>query len=304
MNCLAFDVGGTYVKYGLVNQDLSILENHKFNTPKNESDFINEFSKIIVQNENKFETVSIAMPGFINKLEKKFLFGTNIQFSIDFKKLINFNSYNLYLDNDGNVSAFSEYFQYYRDQFSNLIMLTFGTGIGGGIIANKKLLQGSGSAGEIGHILTSIDNSILCNCGKNGCFEASTAATVWTNKCQELSDLEPNSELAQRFKIENVGSILFDDSIKFTSLQLDEINIIIQNISNGLVSLFEIFDNEIFVLGGAMSSSPYSLIKLIDKDINSRFKFPSRIFPKIEISLQKGDSGIIGAAALAFNETK
>ncbi len=304
MNCLAFDVGGTYVKYGLVNQDLSILENHKFNTPKNESDFINEFSKIIVQNENKFETVSIAMPGFINKLEKKFLFGTNIQFSIDFKKLMNFNSYNLYLDNDGNVSAFSEYFQYYRDQFSNLIMLTFGTGIGGGIIANKKLLQGSGSAGEIGHILTSIDNSILCNCGKNGCFEASTAATVWTNKCQELSDLEPNSELAQRFKIENVGSILFDDSIKFTSLQLDEINIIIQNISNGLVSLFEIFDNEIFVLGGAMSSSPYSLIKLIDKDINSRFKFPSRIFPKIEISLQKGDSGIIGAAALAFNETK
>lgn len=304
MNCLAFDVGGTYVKYGLVNQDLSILENHKFNTPKNESDFINEFSKIIVQNENKFETVSIAMPGFINKLEKKFLFGTNIQFSIDFKKLMNFNSYNLYLDNDGNVSAFSEYFQYYRDQFSNLIMLTFGTGIGGGIIANKKLLRGSGSAGEIGHILTSIDNSILCNCGKNGCFEASTAATVWTNKCQELSDLEPNSELAQRFKIENVGSILFDDSIKFTSLQLDEINIIIQNISNGLVSLFEIFDNEIFVLGGAMSSSPYSLIKLIDKDINSRFKFPSRIFPKIEISLQKGDSGIIGAAALAFNETK
>ncbi len=304
MNCLAFDVGGTYVKYGLVNQDLSILENHKFNTPKNESDFINEFSKIIVQNEHKFETVSIAMPGFINKLEKKFLFGTNIQFSIDFKKLMNFNSYNLYLDNDGNVSAFSEYFQYYRDQFSNLIMLTFGTGIGGGIIANKKLLQGSGSAGEIGHILTSIDNSILCNCGKNGCFEASTAATVWTNKCQELSDLEPNSELAQRFKIENVGSILFDDSIKFTSLQLDEINIIIQNISNGLVSLFEIFDNEIFVLGGAMSSSPYSLIKLIDKDINSRFKFPSRIFPKIEISLQKGDSGIIGAAALAFNETK
>lgn len=304
MNCLAFDVGGTYVKYGLVNQDLSILENHKFNTPKNESDFINEFSKIIVQNENKFETVSIAMPGFINKLEKKFLFGTNIQFSIDFKKLMNFNSYNLYLDNDGNVSAFSEYFQYYRDQFSNLIMLTFGTGIGGGIIANKKLLQGSGSAGEIGHILTSIDNSILCNCGKNGCFEASTAATVWTNKCQELSDLEPNSELAQRFKIENVGSILFDDSIKFTSLQLDEINIIIQNISNGLVSLFEIFDNEIFVLGGAMSSSPYSFIKLIDKDINSRFKFPSRIFPKIEISLQKGDSGIIGAAALAFNETK
>ena len=77
---------------------------------------------------------------------------------------------------------------------------------------------------------------------------------------------------------------------------------IIQNISNGLLSLFEIFDNEAFVLGGSMSSEPYDLIKLIQSDIKNRYKFPSRKFPEIFIASQGEDSGLIGATILALNE--
>ena len=69
-----------------------------------------------------------------------------------------------------------------------------------------------------------------------------------------------------------------------------------------MLSLFEIFDNEAFVLGGTMSSEPFDLIKLIQSDIKNRYKFPSRNFPEIFIASQGEDSGIIGAAALAFNE--
>ena len=69
-----------------------------------------------------------------------------------------------------------------------------------------------------------------------------------------------------------------------------------------MLSLFEIFDNEAFILGGTMSSEPFDLIELLESDINSRYKFPSRNFPEIFIASQGEDSGIIGAAALAFNE--
>ena len=61
---------------------------------------------------------------------------------------------------------------------------------------------------------------------------------------------------------------------------------IIQNISNGLLSLFEIFDNEAFVLGGSMSSEPFDLITLIQSDIKKRYKFPSRTFPEVFIASQ------------------
>ena len=181
-------------------------------------------------------------------------------------------------------------------------MLTFGTGVGGGIISESKLLRGRGNAGEIGHMLTSNDREVEGDNGKKGSFESSVAASVWTRKCFELTEKNQDSELARIFAIKNVGSVLFDNSLNLTKSESAIRDEIIQNISNGLLSLFEIFDNEIFVLGGSMSSEPFDLINLIESDIKNRYKFPSRDFPEIFIASQGEDSGIIGAAALAFNE--
>ena len=181
-------------------------------------------------------------------------------------------------------------------------MLTFGTGVGGGIISEGKLLRGRGNAGEIGHMLTSNDREVEGDGGKKGSFESSVAASVWTKKCLELAKQNQNSDLAKIFAIKNVGSVLFDNTLNLTTQETDVRDEIIQNISNGLLSLFEIFDNEAFVLGGTMSSEPFDLIELIQSDIKKRYKFPSRNFPEIFIASQGKDSGIIGAALLAQNE--
>jgi len=77
---------------------------------------------------------------------------------------------------------------------------------------------------------------------------------------------------------------------------------IISYISRGLVSIFEIFNNELFVLGGSMSSQPYSLLNLIKDNIDSNFTFTARVFPEIKISKFKSDSGIIGSALIAQND--
>ena len=257
MNVLAFDVGGTSIKYGLVSDTLEIISKDKFATPENEEKLIDLFSKIIEDNLSDISKVSVAMPGYVNTANNK---------------------------------------------YSNLIMLTFGTGVGGGIISEDKLLRGKGNAGEIGHMLTSNDREVEGDNGKKGSFESSVAASVWTKKCLELTKENQDSELAKIFAIKNFGSVLFDNSLSLTNAETAVRDEVIQNISNGLLSLFEIFDNEAFVLGGSMSSEPYDLIELIQSDIKNRYKFPSRKFPEIFIASQGEDSGIIGAAILALNE--
>ena len=242
------------------------------------------------------------MPGYVNSANNKYLYGPHLKYDIDFSKLSNFKDYKFHLDNDGNVAAYCEYFLNYKTKYSNLIMLTFGTGVGGGIISEGRLLRGRGNAGEIGHMLTSNDREIEGDSGKKGSFESSVAASVWTKKCEELTQENQDSELAKIFATKNVGSVLFDNTLNLTKSEQAARDEIIQNISNGLLSLFEIFDNEAFILGGTMSSEPFDLIELLESDIKSRYKFPSRNFPEIFIASQGEDSGIIGAAALAFNE--
>ena len=302
MNCLSFDVGGTNVKYGVINASYKVLKKDKFPTPENEEKLIDLFSKIIEDNLSDISKVAVAMPGYVSAANNKYLYGPHLKFDIDFSKLSNFSDYEFYLDNDANVAAYCEYFLNYKKKYSNLIMLTFGTGVGGGIISEGKLLRGQGNAGEIGHMLTSNDREVEGDSGKRGSFELSVAASVWTKKCIDLSQENHDSELAKIFAIKKVGSVLFDNTLSLTNSETAVRDEIIQNISNGLLSLFEIFDNEAFVLGGTMSSEPFDLIKLIQNDIKNRFKFPFRNFPEIFIASQGEDSGIIGAAALAFDE--
>ena len=302
MNCLSFDVGGTTVKYGVIDESYKILKKDKIPTPENENDFIYSLSNIIQENLSIISKVSVAMPGYVNSANNKYLYGPHLKYDIDFSKLSNFTDYKFHLDNDGNVAAYCEYFLNYKTKYSNLIMLTFGTGVGGGIISEGRLLRGKGNAGEIGHMLTSNDREIEGDSGKKGSFESSVAASVWTKKCEELTQENQDSELAKIFATKNVGSVLFDNTLNLTKSEQAARDEIIQNISNGLLSLFEIFDNEAFILGGTMSSEPFDLIELLESDIKSRYKFPARNFPKIFIASQGEDSGIIGASALAFNE--
>ena len=255
MNCLSFDVGGTTIKYGVINNSYKVIHKGKIPTPKDEEKFIESLSEIIQKNINNISKVSVGMPGYVNVASNKYLYGPHLPFTIDFSKLSNFSDYKFYLDNDGNVAAYCEYFLNYKNKYSNLIMLTFGTGVGGGIISEGRLLRGSGNAGEVGHMLTSNDRDVEGDSGKKGSFETSVAASVWTKKCYELTNKNQDSELA-----------------------------------------------EAFVLGGSMSSEPFDLIKLIQSDIKKRYKFPSRTFPEVFIASQGEDSGIIGAAALAFDE--
>ena len=291
MNVLALDVGGTTIKGGLVNEKLKIKEKFIEDTPKKESSFLSLIEKIHDRFSNETEQVSLGMPGFVDNDNHIFKYGTNMQFSIDFKKLELIKDKNIYLENDGNLAAYSEYLLHFKNNYKNLIMLTFGTGIGGGIINNSQIFKGSGNAGEIGRTLIN-ENSYL---------EDVISAKAWTKKCKELFEQNQNTQLSKIFSEEKVGSLLFDKSIDLEDHEKLARDEIIVKTSLALVSLFELFDNEIFVIGGSMTKNPYNFIPLIDKYIKKNFDFPNRSFPIIKLSKAREDSGLLGAALLALN---
>ena len=294
MNILSFDVGGTTIKAGLVNKDLEIQEKFNKDTPKNEESFISLIEEIHKARTDKCDKVSFGMPGFVDRDNYVFKYGTNMKFSIDFKKLEFFDEKKLYIENDGNLAAYSEFVLNLSEKYKNVIMLTFGTGIGGGIITDSKIYKGGGNAGEIGHILIK----------ENSNLEDIISAKAWTSKCNDLYQQNKNSELSKRFKEKKVGSLLFDQSINLEDNEKLEREEIIKYTSRGLVSLFELFDNELFVIGGSMTQNPYDFLSLIKEYIKLNFEFPSRAFPEIILSKSRADAGLLGSALLALNSEK
>ena len=294
MNILSFDVGGTTIKAGLVNKDLEIQEKFTEDTPKNEESFISLIEEIHKVRTDKCDKVSFGMPGFVDRDNYVFKYGTNMKFSIDFKKLEFFDEKKLYIENDGNLAAYSEFVLNLSDKYKNVIMLTFGTGIGGGIITDSKIYKGGGNAGEIGHILIK----------ENSNLEDIISAKAWTSKCNDLYQQNKNSELSERFKEKKVGSLLFDQSINLEDNEKLERDEIIKYTSRGLISLFELFDNELFVIGGSMTQNPYDFLSLIKEYIKLNFEFPSRAFPEIILSKSRADAGLLGSALLALNSEK
>ena len=291
MNILSFDVGGTTIKAGLVNKDLEIQEKFTKDTPKNEESFISLIEEIHKVRTDKCDKVSFGMPGFVDRDNYVFKYGTNMKFSIDFKKLEFFDEKKLYIENDGNLAAYSEFVLNLSDKYKNVIMLTFGTGIGGGIITDSKIYKGGGNAGEIGHILIK----------ENSNLEDIISAKAWTSKCNDLYQQNKNSELSERFKEKKVGSLLFDQSINLEDNEKHERDEIIKYTSRGLISLFELFDNELFVIGGSMTQNPYDFLLLLKEYIKLNFEFPSRAFPEIILSKSRADAGLLGSALLALN---
>jgi len=294
MNILSFDVGGTTIKAGLVNKDLEIQEKFTKDTPKNEESFISLIEEIHKARTDKCDKVSFGMPGFVDRDNYVFKYGTNMKFSIDFKKLEFFDEKKLYIENDGNLAAYSEFVLNLSEKYKNVIMLTFGTGIGGGIITDSKIYKGGGNAGEIGHILIK----------ENSNLEDIISAKAWTSKCNDLYQQNKNSELSERFKEKKVGSLLFDQSINLEDNEKHERDEIIKYTSRGLISLFELFDNELFVIGGSMTQNPYDFLSLIKEYIKLNFEFPSRAFPEIILSKSRADAGLLGSALLALNSEK
>ena len=189
---LAFDIGGTKIYNTIVDETGKVIGNvEKFSTPKDLDEIKNLLRNQILKFENEVDTIAIATAGAVNN-ENTGVIGSTGNLvsgysSIDFQKL---SSQKVFLENDANAAAWAEYRIGASTGSKVSVLLTLGTGVGGGIIINDRLLKGkSGAAGEM-HFKMYPDKRRKCTCGSWDCFEIYASGTALKIDAQEaLNDI-------------------------------------------------------------------------------------------------------------------
>ena len=241
---LTIDVGGTKIYSAIVNEKGEIIgEIEKHQTPKTFDDIQNLFKSIIKKYENNIDIVAFATCGAVNNTNDRIL-GSTGNIVKDYPKT-NFKSLSnkpVFVENDANCAAWAEHIIGAAKGYPYSIMLTLGTGVGGGIILDNKLYKGkSGAAGEM-HFKINRTASRPCTCGSYDCFEAYASGTGLKLTAIEISGNK------------NITTYDVIDGLKKHDKLMIKIFETWQNdIISGIIGLADIFDPDVFVLSGSMA---------------------------------------------------
>lgn len=188
------DIGGTNIKFGFFENDIK-LKFFRIKTPKCKSDILLSIKKAIIKNYNLNEIIgySVAIPGVIKNGVVIYAPNTDIvgiELEKELKSMLE--NDNIIIDNDANIQALAEA-RYTNTE--NLLLLTLGTGFGGGIIINGKLWNHNGFAGEVGHIKVHFGSkSRKCGCGKYGCVESYVSCRAIVKEYNDTTGKSVNSK--------------------------------------------------------------------------------------------------------------
>jgi len=183
-----FDLGGTQLKYGLVNTNGSVILVNSVDSPQRAEDLFPLFKTLLgnlpEQYQQSIQAIGFGFPGIFNTKEQKIIQSPNYP-SIDGKDLLPlltpFIDKPFFLNNDANLAAYGEYNQGSGKGAQSLVLLTIGTGVGSGIILDGRIWQGAcGFAGELGHSCVNPDGD-HCKCGSRGCLETEVSAAKIVN---------------------------------------------------------------------------------------------------------------------------
>jgi glucokinase len=185
-------------------------------------------------------------------------------------------------------------------EYDSAVMLTLGTGIGGGIIINDNLITGShGIGAEIGHMVIS-NNYYDCNCGNNGCFETFCSAAAVIKYAQKLINEGNKSIILNKSgKIEDITAKDIFDSFK----EGDRVSILVierfkEYLALGIANIINFIDPEVISIGGGLSNSSDIIFDGLENRIRKYLVFKNEPIAKIVVAKFKNDAGILGASAL------
>jgi glucokinase len=210
----------------------------------------------------------------------------------------------VYVDNDANVAALAEFRYGAGRGTTDMIMLTLGTGIGGGLILNGEVYRGStGAAAELGHIVI-IEDGLPCqgNCPNHGCVETYASGTAIAREGKAVAEREPDSALGKA--LENgpiLGRTVTDLALAGDALATDVVAQAGRHLGVALSSLANIFDPDVFVIGGGVSVVGDLLLDPAREELHSRALPPQNERP-VRLAELGPDAGLIGAGAMALIE--
>lgn len=285
---LALDVGGTKIYNAIIDENGNIIsEIEKTPTPKTFEEIIDTFKKIIQKYEDKVDIIAFSTCGAVNNTNDAIIGSTgNVAKGYPNTDFLSLSKKPVFVENDANCAAWAEYEIGACKNCKNSIMITLGTGVGGGIIVDGKLLKGkSGAAGEM-HFKIRTDKHRKCTCGTWDCYETYCSGTGLKKTGEEIS------------KNPNITTYDIIDGWKNGDELMTKIyNQWHEDILAGLVGLANIFDPEIIVLSGSMAE--FTNTDYLTNEVNKEIiTSPTKI-----VKAKAGNySGMIGAALLALRK--
>lgn len=304
---LAIDIGGTKIYNTIVNESGEIIaEIEKRSTPKTFDGIKEVLQEIVKLHEKDADVIAFATAGAVNN-ENTGLIGStgNIAEGYPNMDFLGLSEKKVFVENDANAAAWAEHILGASQGCSDSIMLTLGTGVGGGIIVNNKLLKGkSGTAGEM-HFKMYPDKRRYCTCGAYDCFEAYASGRGLRLTAQEITKV-PNVttyDVIDEVKtVLNLTSSHEAEMTKTERLLLDREDKYIQSflewqnhILIGCIGLANLFDTEVIVLSGSMAE--FVDVEYLEKELNKEIV---ATYTKVRHASAGNYSGMIGAALLAM----
>lgn len=306
------DLGGTNTKIGLVDEDGNIIFTTIVKTDSMEGfeKTIQRLSKILLQQVKSFDlnfddvqSVGVGVPGpvlnsRVVKFWANFPWKNGVDLALEFEKNL---GKPVKADNDVNVITLGEMWKGSAQGYKNVLGLAIGTGIGGGIIVDGKLVSGeNGAGGEVGHIKVERDGK-LCGCGQKGCWEAYASATGLIREAQSrLAVNKTNGLYEQVIGRDLEAKDIFDVAKEGDAFALDLVDYEADYIALGIGNLLNVLDPEIVVIGGGVSLAGDILFDKV-KERLKKYAFPSTTENlKIVAASLGNDAGILGAAYLGM----
>jgi glucokinase len=307
---IGVDIGGTSIKYSLVGEDGSIRKKEairidkKITGEETISRLGRALNDYIASLGVKVEGIGVGCPGAINSTTGTCDYSSNLHWNklpivVMLKSITGLP---VKIANDANVAAFGEYAFGSAKGYKNVVLVTLGTGVGGGLVLDGNLFEGKdGKGAELGHMIIE-EGGRECSCGLHGCLEAYASVTALAKATREAMEQHPETKMID-YAVSKGGRI--DGRTAFETAKLGDKTAIevredyLDHLATGLINLCNIFRPDIILLSGGLSNQKEELTEPLRERLAAKhfgFKRTSEVLVKVA---SLGDlTGIYGAAAL------
>lgn len=309
---VGIDVGGTGITAGLVDRGCNIVARKTIPTDREvtakamSEQLVRLARELLADNhisDKSVHSIGVGVPGTANRKTGRIEYANNLpNCQGNIRQLLQGQtSKRIYFENDANAATWGEYIGYTKKPKS-FVMVTLGTGVGGGIILNGRIVRGVNyAAAEVGH-MTICRNGELCSCGRRGCFEAYASAEALVFQTRERMEKKKKSllwELCGGNLSELNGKLIFDAMRHNDRTAVKAVEQYAEYLSEGLANIINILQPEVLCIGGGISRSADILIPMVKErmqnKIYSRFSTENT---RLVAAERDNDAGIIGAAKL------
>jgi len=314
MYYIGIDLGGTKIKAGIVDEEGKIIKKDSMPTgrTRKSEEIVNDICLLIKKlmsdanlSANDIYSVGIGSPGSLDRERGIIIANFNLGFRYvamrdAIQKVV---PVPVYIENDANCAAIAESIAGAAKGMDYAVLITIGTGIGGGIIINNKLYIGAnGAAAELGHIVLKL-NGEACTCGRKGCWEAYSSATALIRQTKAAAVKDPSSKILELVNgdLDKIDAKTAFDAAKMgDETAIKVIDEYIDILADGLANIVNIFQPDIIAIGGGVSKEGENLLAPLREKMQGRTFFIGDLKNTQIVAAQMGnDAGIVGAALIS-----